>query len=127
MILAKMDEVGRPAWFAAVLLGFWVFWPVGLAVLGYLAWTGRLGAMRHEARGQWHNMRRQAGKRFNASGNEAFDEYRADTLRRLEEEQKEFVAYLDRLRKARDKSEFDQFMSERNGRTSGPIVDHASL
>ena len=46
-------------------------------------------------------------------GNAAFDDYRAETLRRLEEEQKEFVAYLERLRRARDKAEFDQFMAER--------------
>jgi hypothetical protein len=53
------------------------------------------------------------------SGNAAFDEYRAETLRRLEEEQREFQAYLDRLRRARDMAEFDQFMDERR-RGSGP-------
>lgn len=47
-----------------------------------------------------------------SSGNRAFDEYRAETLRRLEEEQKEFGAFLDRLRFAKDKAEFDQFMAE---------------
>ncbi len=47
------------------------------------------------------------------SSNRAFDEYRAETLRRLEEEQKEFVEYLERLRQARDKAEFDQFMADR--------------
>jgi len=48
-----------------------------------------------------------------SSGNRAFDEYRLDTLRRLEEEQLAFAAYLDRLRFAKDKAEFDQFMAER--------------
>jgi hypothetical protein len=48
-----------------------------------------------------------------ASGNRAFDEYRVETLHRLEEEQREFRAFLDRLRMAKDKAEFDQFMSER--------------
>ncbi len=47
------------------------------------------------------------------SGNRAFDEYRADTLRRLEDEQKEFATFLDRLRFARDKAEFDAFVEER--------------
>lgn len=47
------------------------------------------------------------------SGNRAFDEYRAETLRRLEEEQQEFVAYLERLRQAKDKAEFDTFMADR--------------
>jgi Protein of unknown function (DUF2852) len=48
-----------------------------------------------------------------SSGNRAFDEYRAETLRRLEEEQREFKEFLDRLRYAKDKAEFDQFMAER--------------
>jgi len=46
----------------------------------------------------------------------AFDEYRAEALRRLEEEQREFMAFLDRLRLARDKVEFDQFMAEHGRR-----------
>ncbi len=54
--------------------------------------------------------------RGRSSGNRAFDEYRTETLRRLEEEQREFRDFLDRLRHARDKSEFDQFMSERRNR-----------
>ena len=53
-----------------------------------------------------------------SSGNGAFDEYRAETLRRLEEEQREFKEFFDRLRHAKDKAEFDQFMTER-GRRSG--------
>lgn len=49
------------------------------------------------------------------SGNRAFDEYRAETLRRLEDEQREFLEFLERLRHAKDKAEFDQFMAERRG------------
>jgi Protein of unknown function (DUF2852) len=48
-----------------------------------------------------------------SSGNHAFDEYRAETLRRLEEEQKDFAGFLERLRFAKDKAEFDQFMADR--------------
>ena len=44
--------------------------------------------------------------------------YREETLRRLEEEAEEFQTFLERLRKARDKAEFDQFMAERGA--SGP-------
>ena len=51
------------------------------------------------------------------SGNRAFDEYRQETLRRLEEEQREFQEFLVRLRMAKDKAEFDQFMAERRTRT----------
>ena len=55
-----------------------------------------------------------------ASGNRAFDEYREETLRRLEEEQREFREFLDRLRFAKDKTEFDQFMAERRTRSNPP-------
>ncbi len=56
-----------------------------------------------------------------SSGNRAFDEYRAETLRRLEEEQRDFRAFLDRLRHAKDKAEFDQFMAERRrSNNTGP-------
>lgn len=58
-----------------------------------------------------------------SSGNRAFDEYRSETLRRLEEEQQEFAAYLDRLRVAKDKAEFDQFMTERWQRPTTPPAD----
>jgi Protein of unknown function (DUF2852) len=51
-----------------------------------------------------------------SSGNRAFDDYRADTLRRLEEEQREFKEFLRRLRFAKDRAEFDQFMAERRDR-----------
>jgi len=55
-----------------------------------------------------------------SSGNRAFDEYKADTIRRLEEEQREFREFLERLRFAKDKTEFDQFMAERRNRPAGP-------
>ena len=55
-----------------------------------------------------------------SSGNRAFDEYRADTLRRLEEEQVEFRNFLDRLRHAKDKEEFDAFMAQHRPRPTPP-------
>ena len=45
------------------------------------------------------------------SGNRAFDDYRAETLRRLEDEQREFKEFLKRV--AGDRAEFDQFMNDR--------------
>ena len=54
-----------------------------------------------------------------STGNAAFAAYKADTLRRLEEEQKHFEAFLERLREAKDKAEFDQFMDERAKRDDG--------
>ena len=57
-----------------------------------------------------------------SSGNRAFDEYRTETLRRLEEEQVEFRDFLDRLRHAKDKAEFDQFMAQHKPRPA-PSTD----
>lgn len=54
-----------------------------------------------------------------SSGNRAFDEYREATLRRLEDEQREFREFLDNLRHAKDRAEFDQFMAERRKSESG--------
>ncbi len=125
-IAEKLDEYGKGAWIGLILLGFWVAWPVGLALLIYVACSGRMRAWKMQGRGQWHYARHRSGggcgwggwgsHESRSSGNAAFDEYRAETLRRLEEEQKEFVEYLDRLRAAKDKQEFDQFMSERRNR-----------
>lgn len=53
---------------------------------------------------------------FSSSGNAAFDEYREQTLRRLEDEQRDFREFLERLRLAKDRSEFDQFMADRKNR-----------
>ena len=61
-----------------------------------------------------------AGAGRSSSGNRAFDEYRADTLKRLEEEQREFREFLERLRHAKDKAEFDEFMAERRRRPEAP-------
>jgi hypothetical protein len=55
-----------------------------------------------------------------SSGNRAFDEYRSETLKRLEDEQREFKDFLARLRFAKDRAEFDQFMAERRGRPPEP-------
>jgi Protein of unknown function (DUF2852) len=112
-IASRLDEIGRPAWIALTILGFWLWWPMGLAVLAYCAFNRR-----QHRRGRWQfpDAMGRCTRGFSyapPSGNRAFDEYRSETLRRLEDEQKEFVEYLERLRQARDKAEFDQFMADR--------------
>jgi hypothetical protein len=124
-IAAKLDEFGKPAWIVLMILGFVIWWPVGLAILAYMIWSGRMGCWRGHARWQEGAERmRQAGTWWQpphrSSGNRAFDEYRTETLRRLEEEQREFRDFLDRLRMAKDKAEFDQFMAERRNRPPAP-------
>ncbi len=125
-IVAKLDELGKPAWLALMVLAFFVYWPVGLAILAYMWWSGRMGCWKG-GMNRWQAGRdglRGAGTWWQpqapSSGNRAFDEYRAETLRRLEDEQKEFREFLDRLRMAKDKSEFDQFMAERRNRPDAP-------
>lgn len=61
---------------------------------------------------------------YSSSGNTAFDSYREETLQRLEEEQGEFETFLDNLRQAKDKNEFDEFMTERKNR---PVQDDGAL
>lgn len=63
-----------------------------------------------------HGRRGYASTHLRATGNSAFDSYKADTLARLEQEQTNFEAFLERLRDAKDKAEFDQFMEERASR-----------
>ena len=107
---AWLDQKGKGAWIAAMVLAFIVAWPVGLALLAYMIWSKRMfnGSC---SRRNSHAMPRH---RFKTSGNTAFDAYKAETLRRLEDEQDAFEAFLQRLREAKDKSEFDQFMDERS-------------
>jgi hypothetical protein len=122
-IAAKLDEWGMGAWIALLVLGFIIWWPLGLGTLAYLIGSGRMGCWRRGEVGRWHGSERvkEAANWWRqppSSGNRAFDEYRTDTLRRLEEEQREFREFLERLRVAKDKTEFDSFMAERRNRTA---------
>ena len=122
-IVTMLDELGKPAWIALTILGFMIWWPIGLATLAFIIGSGRMSCWKSVNRWQGAPDRRpHAGTWWQptrSSGNRAFDEYREETLRRLEEEQREFQDFLGRLRLAKDKAEFDQFMAERRTRT-GP-------
>lgn len=107
---AWLDHKGKGAWIAAMVLGFIFFWPVGLALLAYMIWSKRMFSK--SCRSSSLSMRNSMNS-MRTTGNTAFDSYKADTLRRLEEEQDKFEAFLERLRDAKDKAEFDQFMDER--------------
>lgn len=127
-----LDARGRKAWIVAMILAFIFVWPVGLALLAYMIWSKRMfncssyGERRgpstdHSANhwashwgSQWGGrcgQRHQSG--YRSSGNSAFDAYKEETLRRLQEEQDAFQAFLQRLREAKDKTEFDNFMDDR--------------
>ena len=120
-IVAKLDEWGSAAWVILIILSFMFFWPLGLAVLAFFLWSGRMGCWKRGGMSRWEGAERvrEAANWWpqqRSSGNRAFDEYRSETLKRLEDEQKEFRDFLDRLRFARDRQEFDQFMAERRNR-----------
>ncbi len=133
----RLDDIGRPAWIALMIVSFIIWWPIGLATLAFLYWSGRMGCGHHgrmgwherrerwrEARDEWRAMRRGDWSAMPSSGNAAFDNYRAETLKRLEDEQKEFTGFLDRLRQAKDKAEFDQFMAERANKPASEPSQH---
>ncbi len=114
-VIETLDDYGKPAWITLMIVSFIVFWPLGLGILFYLFWSGRMGCgkrngWKREQMMGWQNTART----MRSTGNNAFDEYRADTLRRLEQEAEEFRAFLERLRAAKDKAEFDQFMADRD-------------
>lgn len=120
----------NPLHLVAVIAGFIVWWPLGFAALAYVLWGDRLSRDRvrdgfDRAKAEFGGIARDARgwtrPEWSATGNAAFDEYRTETLnrldeerRRLQEEGRAFAEFLTNLRRARDKEEFDRFMAERN-------------
>ena len=149
----------QPRWrvieIAAVVVGFMIWWAVGLTLLLVKLWRNRQGYptdMVTAARGafeenvmkRWPGLTRGFACRTNStapaardwgftmsrsSGNSAFDGWREGELARLEAErrkleaaEREFADYIESLRQAKDREEFERFMRERNG----PTEDRAS-
>jgi hypothetical protein len=124
----------HPAWIVFMVLGFVFWWPIGLLVLAFTLWGRRMSCWNGYGE-PWQDRMERKMERFrskmerfghggwygpSSSGNRAFDEYRSETLQRLEEEQREFREFLKRLRMAKDKQEFDEFMAERRNRPTSP-------
>ncbi len=129
----------RPAWtpatIALMVLGFVVFWPLGLAMLAYIIWGDRLDGFKRDVNkatdGIFAGCRRGADKAHRwghssaRTGNVAFDDWRDKELERLAEEGRkldealaEFDDYARELRRAKDQEEFDRFMAARNKPTT---------
>jgi hypothetical protein len=143
----------RPVELLAMILGFIVFWPIGLAVLFLKVWQKREGrpdqdlvdfvqertsdmrsrcaarraqwAPAEWAQKEWRPGFGGFGQR--PTGNSAFDDWRTAELTRLEEErqklvqaERDFAEHLDKLRRARDREEFDRFMNERRAAQQNP-------
>ena len=129
----------------AMVLGFIVFWPIGLAILGFKMWqrkSGYSGDLQTAAQAKWQEARGMMASSVKASGpwasqvwgnrrgfapsstgNSAFDDWKNAELARLEEERRklqdahnEFAAFLDNIRRSKDREEFERFMSERRNR-----------
>lgn len=107
-----LDAKGKWAWIAFMVLGFLVNPLLGLAILAYLIW-GKQMFSRSCGQRRTHDTGWTRPRMMQATGNHAFDNYKAEALRRLEEEQEAFESFLQRLRTSKDKTEFDSFMEER--------------
>jgi len=127
----------KPQWglltIALMVLGFIVWWPLGLAMLAYILWGENFGGSAEKAQGwvnkqkSWARQNCGPGGRHrhgfqHSSGNAAFDDYRAEQLKRLDEERQrldeevhDFHEYMRNLRMAKDREEFDRFMGDRRG------------
>jgi hypothetical protein len=123
-----------------MVLGFMVFWPLGLAMLAYIIFGERLRGFKRDvnqkADGFFAGCRRSNGRyRPNfTTGNGAFDDWRKAELDRIEEERRkldemreEFDAYMRELRRAKDQEEFDRFMRDRKNAKrddNGPVAEY---
>ncbi len=136
----------RPAWtpltIGLMVLGFIVWWPLGLAMLAYIVWGDQLHDVVRDGKSQFSNFGAtkyaQSGHRTRrrATGNAAFDDYRSEELdrlrkerRKLDDEVKEFEEYLSNLSMARDREEFTRYMKERDARRrkSKSDIDDAEI
>ena len=107
---------------AGIILGFIFMWPLALA---YLAWK----LMGYPVPTEWKSYidrnfsflaRGPARSAASPTGNRAFDEYREHELARLEEERRKldeeahaFADFVEELKRAKDRDEFDAFMAKR--------------
>jgi len=119
----------RPAWtpatIAMMIIGFMIFWPLGLAMIAYIVWGDRLDQFKSDVNKATDKASDlfTKGPSFNSNqrtGNVAFDDWREAELKRLHEERMkldsmraEFDDYARELRRAKDQDEFDKFMAHR--------------
>lgn len=132
----------RPAWtpatIALMVIGFMVFWPLGLAMLAYILWGDRFEGLRRNWKGSTEGMfascrgSRGGFRTHSRTGNVAFDDWREKELERLDEQRREleamreeFETYARELRRAKDQQEFDRFMAERSKGTAPASVKPA--
>ena len=134
----------RPAWtpltIGLMVVGFIIWWPLGLAMIAYIIWGDRFQGQIDTAQRSFKNAARENGwgnagpftrpDRRQPTNNSAFNDYRAREIERLEKERnrldddvREFEDYLANLRQARDREEFDRFMRERERKRNNGAPD----
>ena len=112
--------------YAAIILGFFFFWPAALA---YLVWKLMGYPVPNELKTFFENNFTRLSQsfrgrpHFSSTGNFAFEEYRRREIERLEAERRSlddearaFAEFVEELKRAKDREEFDAFMSERRSR-----------
>ena len=113
-----------------MIIGFAVFWPLGLAMLAWIIWGDEIGRKAEDLKGQFKSFSDRTSSfrsgPFRDTGNVAFDEWRERELKRIEEERRkldemraEFDTFLKELRRVKDQEEFDRFMQAFRNRSSG--------
>ena len=131
----------RPAWtpvtIAMMVIGFMIFWPLGLAMIAYILWGDRLDQFKADVNDATDGLSKSFNRscrrsRMARTGNVAFDDWREAELKRLHEERMkldemraEFDEYARELRRAKDEAEFKGFMSERAKRVDNDDADDA--
>lgn len=117
----------RPAWtpvtIAMMVIGFMIFWPLGLAMLAYILWGDRLDDFKSgvdRATDSVSETFSRTTRRPPATGNVAFDDWHEAELSRLKEERRkldetiaEFEEHKRESRREQDSREFDDFMETR--------------
>lgn len=114
-LLVTLFWVAWAAMWLVVAL-FWLAWPLTLLILAAIGWRAQSRFWRQELAPRQE--RREQRAPVYDSGNRAFEEYREETMQRLDEERHKFGEFLERLRKSKDREAFDSFMAQRRGRSS---------
>jgi hypothetical protein len=114
---------------AGIILGFFLFWPAALAylvwkLLGYPVPTAAKTFFEKNFSRLSEGFR--ARPHFSSTGNFAFEEYRRRELerleaerRRLDDEARGFAEFVEELKRAKDREEFDAFMARNRPAPSG--------
>ena len=98
----------RPAWtpatIALMVIGFVVFWPLGLAMLAYIIWGDRLEGFKRDVNRATDGMFRGLPRAppigpSAAPAMSAFDDWREKELERLAEERRKLDEMLERVRR----------------------------